>query len=223
VPEEVTGMGKTQCVAVLLACIGALSACRIRRAGAGAMSFEDDPGDAGRSAAAGSAQHTEPAKNTMDSSARGSLADPSSKPPDASAIDAGVDTVAPDSDAGFAPNPTRDAGATPATADAVSCGSAQDIKVCNPIRNTGCAEALGMQCDVDLLAATLSGQCVFSAPAPDGSACLNIPPTETCPAGHTCVNLSECKKLCTCDSDCDAGDCCTERLGESGWKTCAHC
>ncbi|MET0386978.1 MAG: hypothetical protein ABW321_13515 [Polyangiales bacterium] len=129
--------------------------------------------------------------------------------------------------AGAASGGITDAGVPPGRAPtqpgAASCGQTADIPVCNPITNRGCAGELGMQCDVDLLAGELAGQCVFSAPPPDGGTCLNIPPTESCPAGSTCVDFSECRKLCLCDDDCGAGECCAEDLGAQGFKVCSPC
>jgi hypothetical protein len=117
---------------------------------------------------------------------------------------------------------TDDANMPPADGGA-QCGRTLSIEICNPITNMGCTQGLGMQCDVNLLASTLQGQCVFSAPAVDGGTCLNIPPTETCPPRHTCVDFNECRKVCLCDTDCDPGDCCSVPLGEQGFKTCRPC
>jgi hypothetical protein len=111
-----------------------------------------------------------------------------------------------------APNPGID--------DAGSCG--QMIAGCDPIRKTGCPMELLMQCDVDLLAATPTGVCVFNAPSPDPNSCLNIPPTETCPAGQTCVE-AKCHTICLCDSECEPGKCCSEPVGIGGFKVCAEC
>lgn len=110
-----------------------------------------------------------------------------------------------------------------ASGDAAVCNSARAIEVCNPIKDTGCSPELGMQCDVDLQAAVLQGQCVFKAPLPDGGGCLNVPPTETCPPGQTCVDLRECRRVCLCNSDCEPGNCCTAPLGEQGFRTCSPC
>lgn len=103
------------------------------------------------------------------------------------------------------------------------CGSSRAIEVCDPIKDTGCSPELGMQCDVDLQASVLQGQCVFKAPQTDGGTCLNIPPTESCPPGQTCVDFGECRTVCLCNSDCDPGDCCTMPLGELGFRTCRPC
>jgi hypothetical protein len=200
---------------IFLACFGMLSGCRINRGGAGPLAIEDDVVDASRRDAA-EVQHAEPPSGT-DSSTRSAVNDPPDSAQDAGAADSGS------LDAGTASSATLDASTPPRAADGDACGKALHVDGCNPIANTGCATELGMQCDVDLLAAKLSGQCVFSAPPPDAGGCLNIPPTETCPPGYTCVDFSECKKLCACDSDCDAGDCCNERLGDHGYKTCGQC
>jgi hypothetical protein len=108
----------------------------------------------------------------------------------------------------------------PGEDNADSCG--QTIADCDPIRKTGCLIELQMQCDVDLLAATPTGVCVFSAPSPDPNSCLNIPPTETCPAGGTCVE-AKCHTICLCDSECEPGKCCSEPVGVGGFKVCAEC
>jgi len=110
------------------------------------------------------------------------------------------------------PNPSDD--------DAGSCG--RTIPVCDPIRKTGCPTELQMQCDVDLLATTPTGICVFSAPSPDPNACLNIPPTESCPAGQTCVD-AKCHTICLCDSECESGSCCNKAVSAGGFKLCSPC
>lgn len=110
---------------------------------------------------------------------------------------------------------------TDAGADALSCGQSATIAVCDPIANTGCSKELGMQCDVDLLASSLSGICVFSAPR-DGP-CVAIPPTESCPAGETCIDGDRCHKICLCDTDCDSGSCCNTPLGGAGFMVCGSC
>src|SRR5262245_44835699 len=51
--------------------------------------------------------------------------------------------------------------------DAVSCGESAQSQGCDPRSNLGCADVLGMQCDVDLATKGLAGVCVFSAPAMD--------------------------------------------------------
>jgi hypothetical protein len=95
----------------------------------------------------------------------------------------------------------------------------KQIQVCDPIANTGCPAELGLQCDVDLLATTPTGACVFSAPPPDPNSCLAIFPTESCPPGSTCVE-GACLKVCLCDSDCDAAERCDLPLAASGFKGC---
>lgn len=116
----------------------------------------------------------------------------------------------------------QSSGAPPSGGPGV-CNASGAIEVCNPIKDTGCSPELGMQCDVDLQATVLQGQCVFKAPLPDGGTCLNIPPTETCPPGQTCVDFGECRRVCLCNSDCEPGDCCTVPLGELGFRTCSPC
>jgi hypothetical protein len=110
----------------------------------------------------------------------------------------------------------------PSGAAAVMCGQLARSQVCDPIKKTGCSRELGMQCDVDLAAQTLAGVCVFSAKSMDPAHCENIPPTESCEPGKTCVE-GDCQKICLCDADCDAGECCTHPLGSAGWKSCKAC
>jgi hypothetical protein len=196
-------MGRAPYLGIVLACVGVLAACRINRGGTGPLPIDETRFDAGA--------HEPPQPAAADSSVPRLVDDPP-----ASANDAGPATL---EDAGS----TLDAAAPPEPNDNSGCGKALKVDGCNPITNTGCPAELGMQCDVDLLAPTLSGQCVFSTPPADAGACLNIPPTESCPPRHTCVDFSDCKQLCTCDSDCDAGSCCDERLGEHGFKTCSPC
>ena len=136
-------------------------------------------------------------------------------------MDAGVALTTPPASAGSSPVPTGSTAVQAPAAD--GCGRKPSQDGCNPITNEGCARELGMQCDVDLASSDPRGVCVFSAPAPAGSPCLNLPPTESCPAGQTCVDFSECRKVCLCDDDCDAGDCCKTALGSSGYKTCGDC
>jgi hypothetical protein len=117
----------------------------------------------------------------------------------------------------------KTAGATPARRPAADgCGAMREISGCDPMSNQGCLPELGMQCDVDLLADTPAGVCVFSAPPPSPDSCLNIPPTESCPPQTTCVGTS-CAKICLCDTDCEAGDCCTTPVGGGGFKACGAC
>lgn len=124
------------------------------------------------------------------------------------------------------PAEPTDAGGTttrPRDASMVGCEVSASISVCDPIRNTGCSRTLSMQCDVDLLAATLSGQCVFSVSPADSGLCLNIPPTESCPPGQTCIDGNQCHTVCLCDADCPANECCRMPLGNRGFKTCVSC
>lgn len=209
-------------LAVLIAAACALAGCRIQRGGGGAPSIEEDVAATPRAAGSGGAATAhedadEPAP--LDAGVgRGSAAGASGRP--------AQQPAAPSGNAGTT-SAGRDAGTRPASAppsgSTSECGATADIAVCNPVSNTGCAAELGMQCDVDLVAPELTGTCVFSSPAPDGGTCLNIPPTESCPAGQTCVDFRECRKVCLCDSDCDAGDCCADELGDQGWKTCRKC
>jgi hypothetical protein len=218
-------------VTALIVGTGAWSGCRIQRGG----SAPEEPAVAPPRAGEGGGPQAGPAVETA--------AEPQSTPPPSSAsVSAqspasppaaqGGDSSKPSMDAGVAP-PTRAASAgaspRPAGSSAAQSGVADGCRRtvsrdgCNPITNEGCAQELGLQCDVDLASTELRGVCVFSAPSPDGSTCLNLPPTESCPPGQTCVDFSECRKVCLCDDDCDAGDCCASALGSSGFKTCGDC
>ena len=95
---------------------------------------------------------------------------------------------------------------------------------CNPVTNEGCAASLAMQCAVNF-AATLTGYCIFFSGGPPptlGGACLNTGVTESCPGTATCV-VDTCRKLCLCDTDCEAEQCCTDPLDSTGFKVCGDC
>lgn len=109
-------------------------------------------------------------------------------------------------------------GGKPATA-ADRCSKRDQIAVCDPISNTGCPAELGMQCDIDLLATTPTGACVFSSPPPDPNSCLAIFPTESCAPQTTCIE-GKCLKICLCDADCSAAESCKMPLANTGFKAC---
>jgi hypothetical protein len=94
--------------------------------------------------------------------------------------------------------------------------------VCNPVMNSGCPDILSMQCAVDLAAETLAGYCIFKSPDMTGNSCLNTLVTESCPPRSTCV-FGMCRRLCFCDADCPDAACCTEPVGERGFKACGAC
>ena len=185
----------------------------------------EDPAPAGGDR--GASADEPPASNTGNSANSGTspsgAAGSASAPTGTAARPTGPASAA----AGAGVTPALQAGSTapstPSTTGVDGCGQAGRIEVCDPIRNMGCSRELGMQCDVDLFASTLSGQCVFKAEPMDPAHCLNIPPTETCPPGQTCVDGDQCHKVCLCDSDCDAGDCCSTPLGDHGFKSCSKC
>jgi hypothetical protein len=104
---------------------------------------------------------------------------------------------------------TDDAGAT-------SCSP--EVQLCNPVTNEGCPPS--MQCAVDLAWDVLAGYCIFSSPPMPG--CFNSGVTESCPPSQTCFDF-ECRTLCFCDADCDAGQCCKEPIGTLGFKVCGDC
>jgi hypothetical protein len=125
------------------------------------------------------------------------------------------DSAAPDSGDGSADSGTPDSGAECAALDAAQC---------NPVTNEGCPASLQMQCAVSF-DAPLTGYCIFNSGGPPpalGGACLNTVITESCPPKSTCV-AEQCRKLCFCDSDCEAGQCCTEPLQSTGFKVCGDC
>lgn len=228
--RQLSGAGRAWLVVIVLG-MCALTGCRIQRGGgapeapvlpaAAAGSAASKSSDAGATPARAPApsSSTSPAATSSSAPAAqgGSPAAPAGGSGSADPMDAGMpapsSTAAPDS------GPPAQAGASAAQ----GCGRAANMDDCNPISNEGCTSELGLQCDVDMTSTEPRGICVFSAPAPDGGTCLNIPPTETCPAGQTCVDFTACRKVCLCDDDCDAGDCCSEKLGSSGWKTCGKC
>ena len=94
-----------------------------------------------------------------------------------------------------------------------------DVQACNPVTNDGCPDA--MQCAVDLASDVLAGYCIFSSPPMDGG-CFNSGVTESCPPTSTCFEL-ECRTLCLCDADCEAGQCCKDAVGDRGFKVCGAC
>ncbi|MGD8862209.1 MAG: hypothetical protein PVI30_19510 [Myxococcales bacterium] len=96
-----------------------------------------------------------------------------------------------------------------------------EVAVCNPVTNVGCQASLQMQCAVDLLAPGLAGYCIFRG-LYDGGTCFNSGVTEDCPPTQTCYG-GECRKLCFCDADCNAGQCCSLRVGNYGFGACGDC
>jgi len=99
---------------------------------------------------------------------------------------------------------------------AASC--APEVQVCNPVTNEGCPEP--MQCAVDLASDVLAGYCIFNGPV--GAGCFNSGVTESCPPTSTCFDF-ECRTLCFCDADCEAGQCCVDPVGTLGFKACGAC
>jgi hypothetical protein len=94
------------------------------------------------------------------------------------------------------------------------------VAVCDPVHNTGCNAF--QQCDVDTSqTTTATGLCVFASSA-EGGPCLSTIFTESCPQGFTCVG-SDCRELCFCDSDCPAGQCCSDTSGPAGFTLCRPC
>jgi hypothetical protein len=168
----------------------------------------DERADAGQSGQSGD-----------DSPPQGEAGSSSPPPPDAGETSGADAASLPGTDAAVGGEPDARA-PEPDADDAGSCG--QTIAGCDPIRKTGCVVEFQMQCDVDLLAPTPTGVCVFNAPSSDPNTCLNIPPTESCPAGQTCVD-AKCHTICLCDSECESGKCCNKPVGLGGFKVCAEC
>jgi hypothetical protein len=197
--------------------------CRINRGAHG----DGLPNDGFYRQAAGAGRDAALQGAMMDVSSSGNAAPASVPSPNpALIVDAGS------SGSASTPDDAGPFGTLPASVDggglaagAQSCGQSAKSAVCDPIGNTGCLHELGMQCDVDLFATTLSGVCVFSAPNPDPDAgtCLNIAPTENCPPGQTCVDGTQCSTVCLCDADCATGSCCRKPIGKGGFKVCGPC
>lgn len=100
--------------------------------------------------------------------------------------------------------------------------------VCNPVTNeffvAECGPSFNQQCGIDQFS-MLVGYCVFASetPATLGGACFNSGVTESCPPTSTCSADGICRKICLCDADCVAGQCCTEPVGATGFSMCGDC
>ena len=119
---------------------------------------------------------------------------------------------------------TGDSGGPPPTPG--SCQPAVPPVICDPVKNVGCLVPVSF-CDIDSTQVVAAGRCVFPwtmSPVPAPPACFVDPVTDTCMPTSTCVN-GTCRKLCYCDTDCQAGECCTEPApGPSGaFKLCEPC
>lgn len=97
------------------------------------------------------------------------------------------------------------------------------IAVCDPIQNIGCPSGLSMQCAIDY-AARLTGYCIYNAPPALGMSgeCLNTGITESCPPQFTCF-AERCAKICLCDAECGAGQCCSQPIDRTGFSVCSDC
>jgi hypothetical protein len=110
---------------------------------------------------------------------------------------------------------------------AAQCPNVQ-YEVCSPVTNeffvAECGPAFNQQCAIDQFS-TLVGYCIFTSatPAQLGGACFNSGVTESCPATSTCSADGICRKICLCDADCPAGQCCTEPVGTTGFSVCEPC
>jgi hypothetical protein len=213
-PVLLQGLGARFRLAIV--CTSWLLGCRVST---GAHASENLPAvtDAPNADAARASDSTDPISDVHRGTSGGG------SPNAASALDAGFPSDPPPIDAGSTRvSPAVDASA-PNGLTQGGCGQSAQIAVCDPIRNSGCSRTLGMQCDVDLGASTLRGQCVFSTQPAAASSCINIPPTESCPAGQTCVDGDKCHSVCLCDTDCESGKCCKQPLGNAGFKLCGPC
>lgn len=118
------------------------------------------------------------------------------------------------SEGGLTPTP---GGCQPATLPAI----------CDPVKNLGCLVPFS-SCDIDTMQVVATGRCVFpwtsTPPAADAGSCYVDATTDTCAATSTCVN-GTCRKLCYCDSDCEAGECCSEPAPgpSTAFKLCKPC
>jgi hypothetical protein len=120
------------------------------------------------------------------------------------------------------PGPLDPDSGVPASDAGVQCPR-PEVAVCDPVLNQGCSATLQMQCAVDLLAPGLAGYCIFRGTTPpDGGACFNSGVTEDCLPTNTCYG-GQCRKLCYCDADCGAGQCCSLRVGNYGFGACGDC
>lgn len=147
-------------------------------------------------------------------------------PIDASADGISTSTTFPSGDDGPAGSPGDDAFAGDIDAGDIDGGLGPSnlcsvtVAVCDPVHNTGCNPL--QQCDVaPSQTTTLTGQCIFGGGA-DGGACTTSIFTDTCSARSTCVD-GGCRQLCFCDTDCVAGQCCSDRSGPPGFTLCGAC
>jgi hypothetical protein len=108
-----------------------------------------------------------------------------------------------------------------------ACQPPLQVAFCDPVKNTGCIIPFSF-CDIDPTQAVPGGRCVFppstSTGGATGTTCEVTSTTETCWPMSSCVN-GTCRKLCYCDSDCSAGECCRDPApGPSGvFKMCKPC
>jgi hypothetical protein len=94
------------------------------------------------------------------------------------------------------------------------------VAVCDPVHNTGCNPL--QQCDINPLQMSApTGQCVFGGAADAGFCTVSIV-NESCAPKSTCVD-GGCRQLCSCNADCPAGQCCSDRSGPAGFSLCRTC
>ena len=107
----------------------------------------------------------------------------------------------------------------------MSCQPAMPPAICDPVKNLGCLVPFSF-CDIDPTQAA-AARCVFpwsATPPPADGGCLADMMSSTCMPMSTCVS-GTCKKICYCDQDCPAGQCCSEPAPGSSttFKLCRPC
>lgn len=110
--------------------------------------------------------------------------------------------------------------AADATSDGDGCSPPVNPLSCDPVGGAGCPVL--QQCDIDttvLPAAT--GHCVFTT-MDDAGTCNFTILSESCPSQSTCV-AGACKRICYCNADCSAGECCGGTPPGAGFNYCTPC
>ena len=143
-------------------------------------------------------------------------------PDDATIGPPGSDGALPDDGASGDSGSGDDARGDDASLGAGEGGScAATVAVCNPVHNTGCNPL--QQCDVDVSQTTTpTGLCVFNGGGADTGPCSSSIVSESCPPQSTCIS-GGCRELCFCNTDCPAGQCCSDTSGPPGFTLCRPC
>jgi hypothetical protein len=111
-------------------------------------------------------------------------------------------------------------GATQAPdASVASCDPPPGL-ACDPVSGEGCL--LFMQCLADPGSSAPAAYCVFGGLQLDAT-CTQDELSTNCPPQHTCV-MSQCRKYCYCDADCDNGAACADPsgAGSTRFRVCAQ-